>query len=229
MIISTCDTTDDWTATAGGVLSIDNADYKEGTGSLKDTSPTPPIIGSTYVAVYNPFGSWDWSGKKHVLFWFKCDRANTDFTKAIVEILDTLGNWRRWNLTFAAGVWTVQKKLLLTGDLESGVPPDLASIDRIQVWVQAADITAFYKMIDIVWVSRQSYDMSISLQREYAYIGADMYVGEARPGSSPQSSKWRIKKVFNYTTNVSRERWANGNARFNKIWANYASYTYVNL
>jgi len=67
------------------------------------------------------------------------------------------------------------------------------------------------------------------LQTEYAYVGNDMYVGEARPGSSPGSAKWRIYKIFFYNTNPTRERWANGNARFNKIWANYASYTYVNL
>lgn len=67
------------------------------------------------------------------------------------------------------------------------------------------------------------------LQTEYAYVGTDMYVGEARPGSSPGSAKWRIYRIFNYATNPSRERWANGNARFNKIWANYASYTYENL
>ena len=67
------------------------------------------------------------------------------------------------------------------------------------------------------------------LQAEYAYVGADMYIGEARHGSSPQSAKWRIKKIFNFTSSVTRERWANGNARFDKVWENHASYTYENL
>jgi len=225
MIISTCDATDDWT---GADLSIDTDDKKEGTGSLKDTV-VAPVVDTSYNTIYNPDGTWDLSVKKHMLFWLISDRASSAFTICILVLYDTGGNWRYWNLTFAAGEWTAQKKLLSTGDEESGTPPDLALIDNVEVRFKAADITAFYKKIDIVWVSRQSYDMNIPLQTEYAYIGADMYVGEARPGSSPNSSKWRIKKVFNYTTNVSRERWANGNARFNKIWANYASYTYENL
>jgi len=227
MIISNCDTTDDWATSAGGVLSIDNADKKEGVGSLKNTIAAPGI-GTVYQTTYNPALTWDLSAKKHILLWLLSDRANTDFTYVRFVIVEG-ANWRAWNLTFSAGEWTAIKKLLSTGDLESDPAPDLTLIDSIKIQFQAADITAFYKKIDIVWVSRQSYDMSIPLQTEYAYIGADMYVGEARPGSSPYSSKWRIKKVFNYTTNVSRIRWANGNARFNKVWANYASYTYENL
>jgi len=67
------------------------------------------------------------------------------------------------------------------------------------------------------------------LQTEYAYVGNDMYIGEARPGSSPDSPKWRIKKIFDYAANPTRERWADGNTRFDKVWGNYASYTYENL
>ena len=67
------------------------------------------------------------------------------------------------------------------------------------------------------------------LQTELAYQGNDMFIGEARPGSSPGSAKWRISRVYDYATTARRTRWANGNARFNKIWANYASYTYENL
>ena len=67
------------------------------------------------------------------------------------------------------------------------------------------------------------------LQSEYAYVGTDMYIGEARPGSSPGSAKWRIKRIYNYTTSVIRERWADGNARFDKIWSRHGSYTYMEL
>ena len=54
-----------------------------------------------------------------------------------------------------------------------------------------------------------------------------VYLGEARPGSSLQSLKWRIKKLTYTGNDVIRVSWANGNARFNKRWDNRALYTYV--
>ena len=54
-----------------------------------------------------------------------------------------------------------------------------------------------------------------------------VYVGEARPGSSLMSLKWRIYKLTYLETNVIRTSWAGGNARFNKRWDNRALYTYV--
>jgi len=83
-----------------------------------------------------------------MIFWFKCDRASTAFTNARLIIWDTLVNWRYWNLTFSAGVWTPIRLLLSTGDLESGVPPNLALIDSMRIQFTAADVTPFYKKID---------------------------------------------------------------------------------
>lgn len=145
--INTCDATTDWTASAGGVLSIDTVDKKEGVGSLKNNVAAPTAT-TVYYTEYNPTGSWDWSAKKHILFWLKCNRANTAFTFARVYIYDTSSNWRSWNLTFSAGEWTPVKKLLSTGDGQSGTPPNLALIERVQVRFQAADTTPFYKKID---------------------------------------------------------------------------------
>ena len=54
-----------------------------------------------------------------------------------------------------------------------------------------------------------------------------VYLGEARPGSSLQSLKWRIKRLTYAGNDVIRISWANGNARFNKRWDNRALYTYV--
>ena len=67
------------------------------------------------------------------------------------------------------------------------------------------------------------------LQERIGYAGGTnpVYVGEARPGSSLMSSKWRIKKLTYTGNNVIRSSWANGNARFNKRWDNRALYTYV--
>jgi len=147
LVISTCDADADW---SGESLSIDTDDKMEGTGCLVDTVATPSDA-TAYNMVYDPTGTWDWSAKKHILFWFKCDRASTAFTNAKVHIYEG-ANYRRWNLTFSAGVWTAQKKLLATGDSESGTPPNLALINYIYVSVLTKDTTAFYKKIDHVRV-----------------------------------------------------------------------------
>ena len=142
--LSRCDVTTDW---AGTSLSIDTEDKKEGIGSLKD-SVAAPIVDSYYGTDYNPVGSWDFSDKKNIFFWLKSDRDNTAFTCAVLKIADTSANYRWWNLTFSAGEWTAINKLLSTGDGETETPPDLALINSIQVFFQAADTTPFYKKID---------------------------------------------------------------------------------
>jgi len=67
------------------------------------------------------------------------------------------------------------------------------------------------------------------LQQRIDYSGGEnpVYVGEARPGSSLMSLKWRIYKLTYSGANPIRTSWANGNARFNKRWDNRALYTYV--
>jgi hypothetical protein len=158
-VISTCDATTDW---AGTALTTDTADKKEGTGSLKN-SIASPSSGTWYDTIYNPTGSWDWSGNNYILFWFKCDRASTAFTEATLVIYDTSNNYRYWDFTFSAGEWTATKKLLSTGDGEGAPPPDLALIDKVQIEFKAADTTAFYKKIDNVWVSSLPYDTSFTM------------------------------------------------------------------
>lgn len=148
LVISTCDADTDW---AGTSLSIDEADKKEGSGSLKDTVAVPEID-TWYTIIYNPTSLWNLSAKKHVLLWFKCDRANTAFAHARLTIYDTLANYRYWNLTFSAGEWTAGKKLLSTGDGKSATPPDLALINYFYVGFKTLDTTPFYRKIDHVRV-----------------------------------------------------------------------------
>ena len=150
--IATCDVTTDWTASAGGILSIDTGDKKMGAGSLKNTVAAP--AGAVwYNTEYDPAGSWNWSAKNYILFWLKSDRASTAFTAVRLTLWDTLGNWRYWNLTFAADTWTAMMKLLSTGDAESVVAPNLALIDNVQISFQATDAVAFYKKIDDIRVT----------------------------------------------------------------------------
>jgi len=110
--ISTCDAITGWTGTD---REIDTTDKMEGTGSLVDTVATP-VETTVYQTIYNPTGTWDWSGKKHLLLWLKCNRASTAFTWERVQVYDSSANSRWWNLTFSAGEWTAFKFLLTTGD-----------------------------------------------------------------------------------------------------------------
>jgi len=157
-VISTCDAKTYWTGTA---LTTDTADKMEGTGSLVDTIASP-VATTVYTTTYNPTGTWDWSAKKHILFWLKCDRANTAFTSAWLRIYEG-ANWRYWDLVFSAGEWTAIKKLLSTGDGVSGTPPNLALVNSVRLVFQATDEVAFYKKIDNVWVSTLPYDTSFTM------------------------------------------------------------------
>ncbi len=157
--VNACDATTDWTGT---VLTNDTTDKEEGTGSLKDTVAVP-VATTNYTTLYNPAGTWNWSTKKHLLFWLKSDRANTAFTFARFYIWEG-ANYRYWNLTFSAGEWTAIRCLLSTGDGESGTPPDLALVGYCYIRFKAADTTPFYKKIDDV---RVDYDSPITSFYEY--------------------------------------------------------------
>ncbi|MCK4648709.1 hypothetical protein KAT51_04210, partial [bacterium] len=185
-LLSPCDATTDW-ATIGGSLSIDTDDKKEGTGSLKDNVASP-VIDTYYRTDYNPTGSWDWSSKKHILFWFKCDRANTAFTTALLMIYDTSNNYRWWNLTFSAGEWTAIKKLLSTGDGESGTPPDLALIDKVRIHFHAADTTPFYKKIDYLRVD----DVEAGLKGKNYLEDWSISLGGASMTPAPIGGTWGV-------------------------------------
>lgn len=153
-VLSTCDATTDW---IGAALTIDTVDKKEGSGSLKDTVATPSIE-SWCATIYNETGLWDLSTKKHILLWLYCDRASTAFTEAWIMVQDTTGDYRYWNLTFAAGEWTAFKLLLSAGDGDSGTP-DLALITNLQITFLTADTDAFYKKIDYIRLTEHSQGM----------------------------------------------------------------------
>lgn len=59
--------------------------------------------------------------------------------------------------------------------------------------------------------------------------GQPQYISEASPGTPTSEAKWRIKKFIYGDGNTkppTEELWANGNAKFNKIHDNRASYSY---
>ena len=183
--ISDCEAIANWTGTA---RSIDAIDYKEGAGSLKDDVVFPAVIAAWYSTQYiDPAGTWDWSNRDYILFWLQSNRGESKFTNAIFRIWEG-ANWRYWDLTFwgrprdatvlpvipAKGEWTAQKLLLSKGKAESGTPPDLTKIDRIEVTFEAKDTTAFYKKIDNVRVITEEYEiMAVEPLVTPQYIGQD--------------------------------------------------------
>jgi len=169
--LSTCESVADW---SGVSISLDT-DRVEGSYAVKDTVATPSA-GTNYITYFNPAGSWNISAKKHLIFWLKCDRGNTAFTSTRVYIHDTAGNWRYWNLTFSAGVWTKHKKLLTAYDGQSAAAPDLAAIDHVSWRFVAADTVAFYKLFDAVFVDDRPEWIDGKYGRALGFDGVDDYV-----------------------------------------------------
>ena len=69
---------------------------------------------------------------------------------------------------------------------------------------------------------------SVSLKQRIAYTagGLTEYVGEAAPGTATSAAGWRIKKLTYSGSSVTQIDYADGNANFDNIWDNRATYTY---
>lgn len=60
------------------------------------------------------------------------------------------------------------------------------------------------------------------------FVGdTDIYKGEAVVGSALSSSVWRIRKLVISVDGDVSEKWASGNANFDKIWDNRLSLSYT--
>lgn len=63
-------------------------------------------------------------------------------------------------------------------------------------------------------------------QKEIDFVGNDViYKADAVPGSDLSGAVWRIRKLTFVGEDI-KERWANGSAAFDKVWADRATYTY---
>lgn len=145
--IADCETLTDWTGTDLSLV----ADPKEGTYCLQDTIATP-TVGTKYNTLYDPAGTWDWSDKEDILLFLRSDRPSTDFASVSLWIIDSLGNYRYWFLSFIT-TWTAIQKPISAPASESTTPIDLSLISGIRVQFKAADETPFWKRIDKVRVT----------------------------------------------------------------------------
>jgi hypothetical protein len=65
------------------------------------------------------------------------------------------------------------------------------------------------------------------LAKRVNFIGEDIiYKGEAPVGTLDAASFWRIRKILIAVDGDVTETWANGNANYDKVWNDHASYTY---
>ena len=70
----------------------------------------------------------------------------------------------------------------------------------------------------------------MELHKKLDYQGGSnpIYEGEAIPGTSPATARWRIKKLtYSGGNPVIPVAWANGTDAFDKIWTSRATYTYI--
>lgn len=60
------------------------------------------------------------------------------------------------------------------------------------------------------------------------YDGSDnpLYVGKADPGTAQGVIGWQIKKITYSGSNATDVQWAEGDANFDKVWDDRASYSY---
>ena len=69
----------------------------------------------------------------------------------------------------------------------------------------------------------------MELQTKMDYLGGanPIYIGESVPGTSPATARWRIQ-MHTYTgTTLTIIAWANGSKKFDKVWDDRTTYTYI--
>ena len=172
-VLSDCEDTANWTGTS---LSTDTSEKVEGEGSLRDAVASPTAY-TDYNIDFNPTTAINLPSSKYLSLWLRSSRASDDFDFARIFIYDTSGNWRYWDITFAANTWTKQKVLLSTGDGESATPPDLSSIDYIRVLVNTgSDTTPFTRWVDYLAVVDEPTFVSSVYGTVMDFDGVDDYV-----------------------------------------------------
>jgi len=103
--INACDANTDWSGIAAtNPPDVDDVDYMEGSGSLKATSTAE--AGKYGSMMYNPSGTWDWSHKYSIRFWYKIS-DKTDVETIRLTIYDSDGNYlyKDYISDVVAGEW----------------------------------------------------------------------------------------------------------------------------
>jgi hypothetical protein len=167
----------DWTSSGatGQTLTADGTDMKEGTYCIKNDVTT--VVGAqTCLCLFTMDDVQDWHDRTYMLFWLRCELAQSGFTSARFEVVDSSSNRSYWNLTFAAATWTRQALLLGTPDGNSGTAADLTDVKKVQLSFVAADATTFYQELDWMGITPQAVDKDITLKLAGTTQGTDKYL-----------------------------------------------------
>lgn len=73
-----------------------------------------------------------------------------------------------------------------------------------------------------------SRDMGFDQKIEYDVSNNPIYVGRTFPNVQTSTASWQIYRMkYDSNNNMTDLRWADGNDKFDKIWDNRATYTYI--
>lgn len=69
--------------------------------------------------------------------------------------------------------------------------------------------------------------MELHTKIDYSGGSNPIYIGESIPGTSPTTARWRIQMHTYSGTDLVIVAWAGGSKKFDKVWDNRATYTYI--
>lgn len=155
----------DWTSSGATAesLTVDNTDEKEGTYCVKN-DVTTVADNEVCLCLFTMDDAQDWHDRARILFWLRCELAQTEFENARFEVVDSSANRSYWDLTFSAATWTRMELLLGTPDGNSGTAADLTDIKVIQLSFEAEDSDTFYQEIDWIGITPTAVDKSITVK-----------------------------------------------------------------
>jgi len=70
-------------------------------------------------------------------------------------------------------------------------------------------------------------DLLLTQRIAYDGSGNAEYVGYAAPGTAEESAGWMIYKLTYSGSSPVSKKWASGTNQQDKVWSNYAEYTYI--
>lgn len=155
-LINTCDTPGDWTKSADAIVPTTNTDsYKEGYGITDKTSLNIGKSGTTEAFIYYyDTVAIDMSGTKPYMWaWLNVKDAATLAKITNVQLyVREAANYRYWETSGAT--LSVGWNLLSTGVFtsfsgESGTPPDLSAIDKVELRVNVTNAATTVTLGDL--------------------------------------------------------------------------------
>jgi len=202
-LIHACDATNDWSIILGtGSLSIDTGDKKEGNGSLKAVI-TSDASGNWGIRL-NPAGTWDLPAKDTLDLWLELP-----ISSATIYIRDASDNYKYWTVSgLYVNALTPLNLPLANPTGQSGTPPNMAAIDKIDIQFTANPNTEYTGKVD--------------------YVRSDIFfdiVGASETLADNYIVMWRESKPFIVILSLEKKpasiRWETYDFKYKAIFVKY--------